>query len=141
MVWLLCDFKILLTVFNQSYNCPTSHYLGRNQLPKPFLILPSLYPLIQFFQPNIVQHPSTVHKWWQQAIFMKAPTPLSRHLQSTWHNCAAKVLPHESSTTTISYHWRLSIYSTLHLLFTYYLEHSIPNSDDIMVWRSHQFSR
>ena len=42
MVCLLCDFKILLTVFNQSYNCQTSHYLGRNWLPKPFLILPSL---------------------------------------------------------------------------------------------------
>ena len=42
MVCLLCDFKILLTVFNQSYNCQTSHYLGRNRLPKPFLILPSL---------------------------------------------------------------------------------------------------
>ena len=42
MVWLLCDFKILLTVFNQSYNCQTSHYLDRNRLPKPFLILPSL---------------------------------------------------------------------------------------------------
>ena len=43
MVCLLCDFKILLTVFNQSYNCQTSHYLGRNWLPKPFLILPSLF--------------------------------------------------------------------------------------------------
>ena len=42
MVCLLCDFKILLTVFNQSYNCQTSHYLGRNRLRKPFLILPSL---------------------------------------------------------------------------------------------------
>ena len=42
MVCLLCDFKILLTVFNQSYNCQTSHYLGRNQLLKPFVILPSL---------------------------------------------------------------------------------------------------
>ena len=38
----MCDFKILLTVFNQSYNCQMSHYLGRNRLPKPFLILPSL---------------------------------------------------------------------------------------------------
>ena len=43
MVCLLCDFKILLTVYNQSYNCQTSHYLGRNQLPKPFLMLPSLW--------------------------------------------------------------------------------------------------
>ena len=42
MVCLLCDFKILLTVFNQSYNCQSSHYLGRNWLLKPFLILPSL---------------------------------------------------------------------------------------------------
>ena len=42
MVCLPCDFKILLTVFNQSYNCQTSHYLGRNQLPKAFLMLPSL---------------------------------------------------------------------------------------------------
>ena len=42
MVCLLCDFKILLTVFNQSYNCQTSYYLGRNRLPKHFLILPSL---------------------------------------------------------------------------------------------------
>ena len=42
MVCLLCDFKILLTVFNQSYNCQTSHYLGRNWLPKTFLLLPSL---------------------------------------------------------------------------------------------------
>ena len=30
------------SVFNQSYNCQTSHYLGRNWLLKPFLILPSL---------------------------------------------------------------------------------------------------
>ena len=42
MVCLLCDFKILLTVFNQSYNCQTSHYLGRNRLPNAFLMLPSL---------------------------------------------------------------------------------------------------
>ena len=42
MVCLPCDFKILLTVFNQSYNCQTSHYLGRNLLPKVFLMLPSL---------------------------------------------------------------------------------------------------
>ena len=35
-------FKILLTVFNQSYNCQTSHCLGRNLLPKPPLSLPSL---------------------------------------------------------------------------------------------------
>ena len=40
--FLLCDFKNLLTVFNQSYNCQTNHYLGRNRLPKPFQILPSL---------------------------------------------------------------------------------------------------
>ena len=40
---LLCYFKILLTVFNQSYNCQTSHYLGRNRLPKPFLILNTRY--------------------------------------------------------------------------------------------------
>ena len=40
--FLLCDFKIVLTVFNQSYNCQTSHYLGRNRLPKLFLMLPSL---------------------------------------------------------------------------------------------------
>ena len=42
MVCLLRDLKILLTAFSQSYNCQTSHYLGRNWLPKPFLILPSL---------------------------------------------------------------------------------------------------
>ena len=42
MVRLLCVFNIFLTVFNQSYNCQTSHYLGRNRLPKHFLILPSL---------------------------------------------------------------------------------------------------
>ena len=42
MVCLLCDFKVLLTGFNQSYNCQTSRYLGTNRLPKPFLILPSL---------------------------------------------------------------------------------------------------
>ena len=42
MVCLVYDFKILLTVFNQSYNCQTSHYLSRHRLPKPFLILPSL---------------------------------------------------------------------------------------------------
>ena len=42
MVCLLCDFKILLTVFNQSCNCQTSHYLGRNRLPKHLLMLPSL---------------------------------------------------------------------------------------------------
>ena len=38
-------FKILLTVFNQSYNCQTSHCLGRNLLPKPLLSLPSLWYL------------------------------------------------------------------------------------------------
>ena len=51
MVCLLCDFKIgltvfnqiLLTVFNQSYNCQTS------RLPKPFLILPSLLWLNQAY--------------------------------------------------------------------------------------------
>ena len=54
MVCLLCDFKILLTVFNLSYNCKTSHYLGRNQLLKPFLILPFL-PIIYLL--NIFQIP------------------------------------------------------------------------------------
>ena len=49
MVCLLCDFKILLTVFNQIYNYQTSHYLGRNQLLKPFLILPSLVPFVKFY--------------------------------------------------------------------------------------------
>ena len=48
MVCLLCDFKILLTVFNQSYSCQTSHYLGRNRLPKPFLILPSLVQCVSY---------------------------------------------------------------------------------------------
>ena len=48
MVCLLCDFKILLTVFNHSYNCQTSHYLGRNWLPEPFLILPSLIEIFNF---------------------------------------------------------------------------------------------
>ena len=46
MVCLPCDFKILLTVFNQSYNCQTSHCLGRNRLPKPLLMLPSLVPML-----------------------------------------------------------------------------------------------
>ena len=50
MVCLLCDFKILLTVFNQSYNCQTSPYLGRNRLPKLFLILPSLLYRIEINQ-------------------------------------------------------------------------------------------
>ena len=86
MVCLLCDFKILLTVFNQSYNCQTSHYtevryvsflsdgfitgivvnpperklakrtyvhyLGRNWLPKPFLIFPSLVLCIGILNAN-----------------------------------------------------------------------------------------
>ena len=43
---LLCDFKILLTVFNQNYNCQTSHYLCRNRLPKPLLIFPFLLNLM-----------------------------------------------------------------------------------------------
>ena len=34
--------------FNYSYNCQTSHYLGRNWLQKPFLILPSLIHVIRF---------------------------------------------------------------------------------------------
>ena len=42
-MWFL-DF---VTVFNQSYNCQTSHYLGRNRLPKPFLILPSLVSTLE----------------------------------------------------------------------------------------------
>ena len=42
MFCLTCDFKIWLTVFNQRYNCQTSHYLGRNRLPNAFLMLPSL---------------------------------------------------------------------------------------------------
>ena len=33
MVCLLCGFKILLTVFNQSYNCLSSHYLVPRQKP------------------------------------------------------------------------------------------------------------
>ena len=37
-MWFL-DF---VTVFNQSYNCQTSHYLGRNRLPEPLLLLLSL---------------------------------------------------------------------------------------------------
>ena len=42
-----CDFKILLTVFNQSYNCQKSHCLGRNLLPNYFLLLPSLHTTIE----------------------------------------------------------------------------------------------
>ena len=33
-MWIL-DF---VTVFKESYNCQTSHNLGRNQLPKPLLL-------------------------------------------------------------------------------------------------------
>ena len=50
-------FKILLTVFNQSYNCQTSDYLGRNRLPKPFLIctpLPATY-YTEMFNSNYTQ--------------------------------------------------------------------------------------
>ena len=64
MVCLLCDFKILLTGFNQSYNCQTSHYLGRNQLPKPCLILPSMDQKISdLFQYNMekrIEHPNNL---------------------------------------------------------------------------------
>ena len=35
-------FQDFVTVFNQSYNCQTSHYLGRNRLPEPLLLLLSL---------------------------------------------------------------------------------------------------
>ena len=43
MFCLTSDFKFLLTVFNQSYNCQTSHYQSRNRLPNAFLMLPSLF--------------------------------------------------------------------------------------------------
>ena len=37
-------FLDFVTVFKESYNCQTSHNLGRNQLPKPLLLpLDSLY--------------------------------------------------------------------------------------------------
>ena len=32
-------FQNFVTVFNQSYNCQTSHYLGRNRLPNTCLIV------------------------------------------------------------------------------------------------------
>ena len=32
-------FQDFVTVFNQSYNCQTSHYLGRNRLPNACLIV------------------------------------------------------------------------------------------------------
>jgi hypothetical protein len=59
-------FKILLTVFNQSYNCQTSHYLGRKGLPNAFLMLPSLgRPFVmlldRFFVGYIYQRVSYLH--------------------------------------------------------------------------------
>ena len=59
------DFKILLTVFNQSYNCHTSHYLGRNRLPNAFLMLPSLVSTYTFsnFKMNAIQQNSILHLW------------------------------------------------------------------------------
>ena len=43
-MWFL-DF---VTVFDQSYNCQTSHYLGRNRLPEPLLFLLSLFRTIEY---------------------------------------------------------------------------------------------
>ena len=68
MVCLLCDIKILLIVFNKSYNCQTSHYLGRNWLPKPFLILPSLGTTNIFFslQPKHLAYLSVKNSGYKQ---------------------------------------------------------------------------
>ena len=43
-VWFL-DF---VTVFKESYNCQTSHYLGRNRLPNACLVVLS-YLVFEFF--------------------------------------------------------------------------------------------
>ena len=47
-MWFL-DF---VTVFKESYNCQTSHNLGRNQLPKP-LLLPLASNLAYFYGSHI----------------------------------------------------------------------------------------
>ena len=38
MFCLLCGFLDFVTVFNQSYNCQSSHYLGKNRVFRPSLI-------------------------------------------------------------------------------------------------------
>ena len=48
-MWFL-DF---VTVFIQSYNCQTSHYLGRNRLPKPLLLLLSLGLMVKSDVPKL----------------------------------------------------------------------------------------
>ena len=64
-------FQDFVTVFNQSYNCQTSHYLGRNQLPNAFLMLLSLVQFhtilhTAFFSRNQNEHKSgnmCTHVW------------------------------------------------------------------------------
>ena len=64
-------FHDFVTVFNQSYNCQTSHYLGRNQLPNAFLMLLSLVQFhtilhTAFFSRNQNEHKSgnmCTHVW------------------------------------------------------------------------------
>ena len=77
MVCLLCDFKILLTVFNQSYNCQTSHYLGRNQLSKLFQILPSLGYMVDTAVPGWMRVIMTSDL--TQNIGIKFPLELAIH--------------------------------------------------------------
>ena len=65
-VWFL-DF---VTVFKESYNCQTSHYLGRNRLPNACLVVLSylVFGLLQRLQltyvwPIIFKWPYFKHLW------------------------------------------------------------------------------
>ena len=42
-------FQDFVTVFNQSYNCQTNHYLGRNRLPNARLSILLFYPWFNHF--------------------------------------------------------------------------------------------
>ena len=77
MFYLPCDFKIWLTVFNQSYNCQTSHYLSRNQLPDAFLMLPSLHPSKAQWDEIILEvcKPNLKADWLAQSVIRTSLMP------------------------------------------------------------------
>ena len=107
MVCLLCDFKILQTVFNQSYNCQTSHYLGRNGL----LILPLLVSTSQLFAPIGIhllgiRSRAKTHKYW---------TGSCRNLTKPQHH---KQLNNKSQCTPVTLFHQISFRITTEILLT-----------------------
>ena len=100
-------FQDFVTVFNQSYNCQTSHCLGRNRLPKSLLMLPSLGTVyvkwrlrnLPLFKPvNTIQNASKHVKMHQKASkHIKTHQKASKHIK-TYQNVSKRIKKYQKTT-------------------------------------------